>query len=51
MNSVLSHRKHILDLFSGSCFRQQCVESFHCVKNISCQIKIFGPFKEILPFS
>jgi len=44
MNAVLSHLKHILDLFSGSCCRQQCA------KNASCQIRIFGPFKEKLHF-
>ena len=50
MNAVLSHLKNVLDLFSGSCCRQQCVQLFHCDKNVSCQIKIFGHSKEKLHF-
>jgi len=50
MNAVLYHLKHVLDLLSGSCCRQQCAQSFHSDINVSCQIRMFGPFKEKLHF-
>ena len=45
-----SHLNHVLDLFSGSCCRQQCAQSFHCDENVSYPIKMFSPFKEKLHF-
>ena len=50
MSAWLSHLKHVLDSFSGSCFRQQCAQTFHCDENVSCQIIVFRPFNKKLPF-
>ena len=50
MSAVLSLLKHVLDLFSGSCCRQQCAQSFHFDENVSCQIRMFRPFKDKLHF-
>ena len=50
MNAWLSHIKHVLDLFSGSCCRQQCPQMFHCDENVSCQIRILIPFNDKLHF-
>ena len=50
MNAVLSHLKHILDLFSGSCCREQRAQSFHYDENFAFQMRIFRHFKDNLHY-
>jgi len=50
MSAWLSLLNYSLVLFSVSCCRQQCAQSFHCDENVSYQIRMFTHIKDKLNF-